>query len=100
VNTRKVKHYVLRMNIGGSIPPNPEKELKLWRDVPFKNTVKHSSGRLISMPPEKPDYGQWDVSSAMKAEIGEVSKAVFGRKIEAFPIGDYRICWFVFDTVA
>ena len=50
------------------------------------------------MPPEAPDYRQWDVSAAMKAEIDQVSEGVFGKLTQALPIQDYRVCWSVFHA--
>lgn len=84
---------MLTHTVGGSIPPNPENELKFWRDVPFKNTVKHHSGRLISMPPDGQHQGQWNVSPAMRSEVEAVGKGVFGALVKTYQIQEHRICW-------
>jgi hypothetical protein len=78
---------------GGNIPPNSDDELKFWQEASFMNTVEHSSGQLISMPPNEPDYGQWNVSQKMKDEVALLNQSVFGAEGRSFHIENYRICW-------
>lgn len=80
-------------SVGGNIPPNPENELKFWRDVSFRNTVHHHSGQNISMPPTDPDYGQWEVPKTLRDELDSVTKAIFGGASQDFHITNYRMCW-------
>jgi hypothetical protein len=53
----------------------------------------HSSGQLISMPPDEPDYAQWKLSQQMKDELGLVCEGIFGKKGGEFRLENYRICW-------
>ena len=80
-------------NVGGNIPPNPENELKLWRDVSFRNTVQHLSGQTISMPPIGSDYGQWNVPKTLRVELDSDTNAVVGGASKDFQITNYRMCW-------
>lgn len=72
---------------------NTENKLKYWRDVSFKNTVQHPSGRQMSMPPSDPDYAQWKLSPGMKAEMDVVNKGILGQVGADFTMQGYRICW-------
>lgn len=81
---------------GGVIPPNPENQLKFYRDQSFANTIFHETAQQnISAPPEKADYDQWNVSVGMKTEIRRTVKGVYGNKSDNWEIKDYRICWLV-----
>ena len=84
-----------RLNVikGGCIAPNTENELKFWKDISFKNTVKHESGRMISMPPDAPLYNQWELSKIMKDEVERVKEGIFGKHGAHLAIDDWRICW-------
>jgi hypothetical protein len=53
----------------------------------------HSSGQLISMPPDEADYAQWQLSQRMKDELGLVCEGIFGKKGGKFGLENYRICW-------
>jgi len=74
------------------LPPTAENYLKFWMDKPFKNTQRHFSGRDISMPPNEPDYAQWNLSETLKDEVEAVTRAIFGEG-KNFTIEEYRICW-------
>jgi sarcosine oxidase/L-pipecolate oxidase len=78
---------------GASFPPNAENQLKFARDVSFTNTVEHSSGRLISMPPDEPYYAQWNLSQRMKDELDQVREGIFGKNSSKSFFENYRICW-------
>lgn len=85
--------WSLKGSTGAIIPPTTENELKVARDVSFQNTTMHSSGQLISMPPDEPDYAQWKLSQRMKDELGLVYEGIFGKKGREFCLENYRICW-------
>lgn len=50
-------------------------------------------GRQISMPPPKPDYGQWDVPEKLRAGIKHANKVFYGKKGENWKLEKHRICW-------
>ncbi|VBB84701.1 Putative Sarcosine oxidase [Podospora comata] len=80
--------------IGGSLPPNSDNQLKVYRDESFRNTVLHeASGQEISVPPSKPSYDQWDLSPGMKKEIRSSFEGIFGEKAKNWELFNYRICW-------
>ncbi|KAK0659138.1 putative sarcosine oxidase [Cercophora samala] len=80
--------------IGGSLPPNSNNELKVYRDESFKNTILHeASGQQISVPPSKLDYGQRDLTPGMKEELKSTFEGIFGEKAKDWELFNYRICW-------
>jgi hypothetical protein len=89
----ELEFWNLKGSTGAIIPPTTENELKVARDVSFQNTTMHSSGQLISMPPDEPDYAQWELSQRMKDELGLVCEGIFGEKGREFYLQNYRICW-------
>lgn len=80
--------------LGVVIPPNAQGEMKIFRDTSFTNTIRHSSGQDISVPPDLPDYGQWDVSQTMKNEVAATARGFFGAQAGDFDMQDHRICWY------
>ncbi|KAF2174959.1 sarcosine oxidase-like protein [Zopfia rhizophila CBS 207.26] len=78
----------LMIALGGCLPPTPSNELKFWRDVTFRNTIRHEYGQLISVP----DHEQ-SPSPLMKAEVNMVKKSVYGRRANFIELENYRICW-------
>ena len=47
------------------------------------------------MPPAEPDYGQWNISKRLKADIDHAAKVFYGRKGESWKKEKMRICWYV-----
>jgi hypothetical protein len=45
------------------------------------------------MPPDEPDYAQWELSQRMKGELDLVCEGIFGKKGHEFRLENYRICW-------
>ncbi|KAK9769255.1 putative FAD dependent oxidoreductase domain-containing protein [Seiridium cardinale] len=79
---------------GGVIPTNPENQIKFYRDVSFTNTILHeAAGQNISVPPNRADYDQWNLSPGMKTEVGLTVKGIYGDKSADWKFTDYRICW-------
>lgn len=77
----------------GSLPPTKDKELKWWSQTIFTNTREVLPGRHLSMPPAKPDYGQWDVPEKLRAGIKHANKVFYGKKGANWKLEKYRICW-------
>ncbi|KAG8531732.1 uncharacterized protein KY384_003364 [Bacidia gigantensis] len=77
---------------GGSLPPTVRHELKYWRDVSVRNSIKHASGQVFSAPPDKPLYDQWEVPQTLKDEVRYVSESLFGKR-EDLKISNHRLCW-------
>ncbi len=76
------------------IPPNPENQLKFYRDQSFANTIFHQAAKQnISVPPDHLDYDQWNLSPGMKAEVDRTIRGIYGNKADSWEITDYRICW-------
>lgn len=79
---------------GGNLPPNSDNQLKVYRDESFTNTIHHeASGQDISAPPDRADYGQWELSPGMKEEVRLVFKGIFGKEAADWKLHNYRICW-------
>ncbi|KAI0602817.1 FAD dependent oxidoreductase [Biscogniauxia sp. FL1348] len=77
----------------GTLPPNEQRQLKWWGQCIFKNTQTTPGGARISAPPPRPDYAQWEVPEALKADVQYANKATFGELGEAWELEQYRICW-------
>ncbi|KAI1486836.1 FAD dependent oxidoreductase [Biscogniauxia mediterranea] len=77
----------------GSLPPNEQRQLKWWGQRIFKNTQTTPGGARVSAPPPRPDYAQWEVPEALKADVQYANKATFGELGEAWELEQYRICW-------
>lgn len=74
--------------------------MKIFRDTSFTNTIRHSSRQDISVPPDLPDYGQWDVSQTMKHEVAATARGFFGGQAGDFDMQDHRICWYDKDSIS
>jgi hypothetical protein len=69
---------------------------KYWGQIIFRNTVEHPITNMpLSMPPMKSDYAQWDVPLALKDDVRQAPKSVFGRKDFTQELEKFRICWSV-----
>lgn len=75
------------------MPPTKDRELKWWSQTIFTNTKEVLPGRQISMPPAKPDYGQWDVPLQLQAGIKHANKVFYGDKGANWQMTKHRICW-------
>ncbi|KAF7540071.1 hypothetical protein G7054_g1703 [Neopestalotiopsis clavispora] len=53
----------------GMLPPNRDSQIKWWGQYIFKNTQEVVKDQLISAPPDKPDYAEWDVPDSLKDDI-------------------------------
>jgi sarcosine oxidase/L-pipecolate oxidase len=82
-----------KLFIGASFPANAENKLKFARDVSFTNTIEHTSGLRISMPPDEPLYAQLDVPQRLKDELATVSQGIFGKEVDNSKLENHRICW-------
>ncbi|KAF2150258.1 FAD dependent oxidoreductase [Myriangium duriaei CBS 260.36] len=84
----------------GSLPPTPDGELKWWGQTIFSNHHEVLPGRSLSAPPNKPDYGQWDISRKLKEDIAYANHVFYGKKTSKWKFEKYRICWDAFTTSA
>lgn len=84
----------------GSLPPTPDRELKWWGPTIFRNWTKVlPSGPSISAPPDTSDYSQWNVSSALKADIARAMRVFYPEhETKQWKPVHYRICWDAFTT--
>lgn len=82
----------------GSLPPTPDREIKWWGSRIFTNTHEVIPGRYVSAPPDKPDYGQWDVHENLREDIGHVSDVFYGKQGPTWKYEKHRICWDAFTT--
>ncbi|THY78890.1 FAD dependent oxidoreductase [Aureobasidium pullulans] len=82
----------------GSLPPTRDRELKWWGEKIFKNDTEVLPGRIVSAPPAKPDYGQWEVSERLKEDIQHANHVFYGKKSAHWKLEKHRICWDAFTT--
>ena len=82
----------------GSLPPTPDRELKWWGQTIFSNTREVLPGRWISMPPAKPEYGQWEISGRLKEDINHANRVFYGKKGATWTMEKHRICWDAFTA--
>lgn len=67
--------------------------MKWWGQSIFKNTQEVVGGRLVSAPPDAPDYAEWDVPKSLVDDVNFASRATFGDKCKSWDLEQYRICW-------
>ncbi|KPM41237.1 hypothetical protein AK830_g5306 [Neonectria ditissima] len=77
----------------GAVPHTQDKTVKFWGQHIFKNTQQHPSGLQFSMPPQKADYGQWDVPESLKDDVRFANTVIFAEQGDKFPMDQFRICW-------
>jgi hypothetical protein len=77
----------------GSLPPTRDRELKWWGQKIFKNDTEVLPGRIVSAPPAKRDYGQWDVSNRLKEDIQYANHVFYGKNSAHWTMEKHRICW-------
>lgn len=77
----------------GSVPHSGDRTLKFWGQTLFRNTQPHPNGTLISSPPAKPDYAQFDVPTTLREDVDFAGKTIFGKLSDEFSTESYRICW-------
>jgi len=80
----------------GCLPLPNINSLKYWGQIIFRNTVEHPiTGLPLSMPPIQSEYGQWDVPLALKDDVRQAPKSIFGKKDFSRDLEKFRICWSV-----
>ena len=70
--------------------------IKCWGQIIFRNTLEDSIANMpLSMPPVQSDYDQWNVPLALKDDVRQAPKSLFGSKDSELELEKFRICWFV-----
>lgn len=77
----------------GSLPPTRDRELKWWGQTIFTNEQEVLPGKVLSAPPAKADYAQWEVSERLREDIRYANHVFYGSKTRDWKMEKHRICW-------
>ncbi|KAI0458196.1 sarcosine oxidase [Xylaria acuta] len=74
----------------GTLPTSNENQIKLWGQSIFQ--FPHGAPSF-SQPPTGSDYHQWEVPTALKADVDAANAATFGKRGLNWKIHTHRVCW-------